>query len=414
MTPDQVHILPNGLRVVHKPSSSPVAHCCVMIAAGSRDESENEAGMAHFIEHLLFKETRKRKSFHINNRLESVGGELNAFTTKEETCIYASFMPEFYDRTMELFSDILWNSVFPEDEIKKERKVILEEINSYKDSPADLIFDEFENLVFKEHQLGHYILGTSGTVRKINKKQIEEFYRKNYVPERMVIASSGKIEAGKLFKMAGKYFSEDRHAGGKSIREPFLNYSPAKKTLRKKTYQTHFISGTTAYSLKDQRRFCLNLLSNILGGPGMNSKLNLILREKNGLTYNVESGFLPYTDTGLFHIYFGVEPSSFGKASDLAFKEMRNLKVKKLGPVQLKNARQQLCGQLAIHYESDLNEIFTMARSLSVNNKIYSLPDIFSIIESLSDSDLLYTANEIFDEELFSTIVYNPGRKSYV
>lgn len=410
----QIYLLKNGTKVVHKPTSSPVAHCCVMIATGSRDEPDNEDGMAHFIEHLLFKETRKRKAFHINNRLESVGGELNAFTTKEETCIYASFMPEFYERTLELFSDILWNSVFPEDEIKKERKVILEEINSYKDSPADLIFDEFENLVFKGHQLGHFILGKSGTVRNINKKQIEDFYRKNYIPERMVIASSGKIETAKLFKLAVKYFSEERNKGTAVERVPFLNYSPAKKTLRKKTYQTHFISGTTAYSLKDQRRFCLNLLSNILGGPGMNSKLNLILREKNGLTYNVESGFLPYSDTGLFHIYFGVEPSSFDKASDLTFREMRKLKEKILGPVQLKNARQQLCGQLAIHYESELNEIFTMARSLAVNDKIYSLPDIFRIIESISGPDLLYTANDIFHEDLFSSMVYHPGRKSYV
>ena len=410
----QIFTLPNGLRIVHKASPAPVAHCCVMIMAGSRDEGKDEAGLAHFIEHVLFKETKKRKSFHINNRLESVGGEMNAFTTKEETSIYASFLPEYYDRTLELFSDILFNSVFPENEIKKERKVILEEINSYNDSPAELIFDEFENLVFKEHELGHFILGTPSSVRKVNRESITGFISKNYLPERMVISSCGNIEFRKLVKMSSRYFcTAGTGEGTRHTRIPFDIYSAESKTEKKKTFQAHCISGKPAYDHKDKRRFQLSLLNNILGGPGMNSRLNIVLREKNGLTYNVESGYQPFSDSGVFHIYFGVEQASFTKAQDLIILELKKLREQKLGPVQLKTAKQQLCGQLAIHFEHNLNEVFAMAKSLMINNEILSLEQTFEIINKISADEILEAANEILTPDDFCTLIYKPNKKEY-
>ena len=402
--------LPNGLRIVHKKTSSSVAYCGVMINAGSRDEETNKNGLAHFIEHILFKETKKRKSFHINNRLESVGGEVNAFTTKEETCVYASFLNPYYDRTLELFSDILFNSVFPEPEIEKEKKVVLEEINSYRDSPAEQIFDDFENMIFRHHPIGHFILGTPSSVRKISKKDIIRFTGKHYLPENMIISSCGNIEFPKLVKTVTRYFSGGPSAGSSSVRFCFKDYSPENKIIKKKTWQAHSIIGNVAYSLKDNKRYSLSLLNNILGGPGMNSRLNVVLREKNGLTYNVESGYLPYSDTGAFHIYFGVEPASLGKTTDIILSELKKLREQKLGPVQLKNAKRQLCGQLAIHFEYNLNEVFAMARELAVNNEIISLGQMTEIIYELASTNLIETANEIFSPDKLSILTYTPNK----
>jgi predicted Zn-dependent peptidase len=327
----ETHTLSNGIRLIHRPVNANVAHCGIILNTGSRDEQEDEWGIAHFIEHVVFKGTTKRKAYHILSRMEDVGGELNAYTTKEETCIYTTFLDKDYKRALELISDITFNSVFPEKELEKEKEVILDEINSYKDSPSELIFDDFEELLFKKDPIGRNILGTPKHIKAFKRDDILKFISNNYHTDQMVISSVGNIPFKKLVKMVEKYFGEIPENIRTEKRQKPNFYKPRTQTLIKNTYQRHCVLGNVAYDLNDDKRIPLSLLTNILGGPGMNSRLNLSLREKHGLAYNIESNYTPYVDTGVFSIYFGTDKGYLDKCLSLIDKELNLLCTKKLG-----------------------------------------------------------------------------------
>jgi len=400
------YTLENGIRIIHLHSKSAVGHCGIIINAGSRDEEKHEHGMAHFIEHAIFKGTNKRKAYHILSRMEDVGGEINAYTTKEETTIHTSFLKNDYERAIELISDITFNSIFPSKEITREKEVIMEEINSYKDDPAELIFDDFEELIFKNQPLGKNILGNPIDLRRFNKKDIEHFIKKNYYTDEMVISSVGDISFTKFKKLANKYFGHIAPNPRSQERNKIENYTPEIKTVKKKTHQTHCIIGNIAYNVQDKKKIALTLLDNLIGGPGLNSRLGLLLREKHGFAYHVESNYSPYSDTGVFSIYFGTDKENFEKCIKLIKKEFESLRTKKLGIVQLKKAKRQLFGQIAINSENNANVMLSIGKSFSLFNKVDSLEKIKEKIEAVSVEDIQDVANEILDIDKMSMLVY--------
>lgn len=400
------HTFKNGIRLIHKPTDSPVGHLGILINTGSRDEEEHEHGLAHFIEHSVFKGTKKRRAFHILSRIEDVGGELNAYTTKEETALYSTFLAEFYDRTAELLSDILFNSVYPEKEIKREKEVINEEINSYKDTPSELIFDDFEEMVFHGHPIARNILGTKNNLRRFNRAGIFNFIDKNYHTDQMVIGSVGKINFAQLVRMAEKYFGHAEPKFRNNGRHRFENYIPGNRVVQKNTFQAHCVLGNVAFDFAHPKRIAMVLLNNIIGGQAMNSRLNLALRERKGLAYNIESGYSAYSDTGLFSVYFGTEHENLARATDLVLKEFKLLRNRKLGTVQLKKAQKQLIGQIAISTENREDLMLTIAKSYLIYNKVDPMPVIFKKIEAITAEDLLEAANIVLDEKQISKIVY--------
>ena len=400
------HTLNNGIRLVHHRIPGIVAHCGLIINTGSRDETEAEHGIAHFIEHMLFKGTTKRKAYHILSRLEDVGGELNAYTTKEETSVHASFMKEHYERAIEIISDIGFNSVYPPKEIEKEKEVVIEEINSYKDNPAELIFDDFEEQIFLNQPIGRNILGSFETVRSFKQENIFSFISNNYNTSQMVFCSVGNISDEKILRLFKKHFSEipSRIIPAKSFKSWI--YEPSSVTRNMDTYQNHCIIGNIAYDLKDKRRLGMFLLNNILGGQGLNSRLNLSLREKNGFAYNVESSYNPYCDTGVFSIYFGTDSHNLEKSISIAEAELNKLRSVKLGTIQLSKAKNQIKGYLARGYENHESLMLSLGKSLLVFNKIDSIEDICEKIDNVSSSEILETANEIFDSQKLSSLIY--------
>ena len=404
-----IHIsqLSNGIRFIHQYNKSAVTHCGLTINTGTRDELANEHGLAHFIEHVIFKGTKKRKTFHINSRLEDVGGELNAYTSKEDTAVHATILKGDFEKAVELISDIVFNSTFPPKELEKEKEVIIDEINSYKDSPADLIFDDFEDLLFNGTSLGHNILGTKKQIKQFTRDNILNFIARTYNTDQMVFSSIGKISPEKALKIVEKHFGGIAANPRQYIRNEVLPYTPFTKTISKNTYQTHCIIGRRGYAYSDEKRIPLLLLTNILGGPAPNSRLNLALREKHGLTYNVESSFTPYTDTGTFTIYFGTDKTNFEKSSALIFSEMKRLQNEKLGTLQLHKAKKQVLGQLAISGESNEQVMLTNAKSLLVYNTIDSMETIAAKINAITSEKLLDIANEIFDTSTLSSLTYN-------
>jgi len=400
------HTFKNGIRIIHKPTDSPVAHLGILINAGSRDEEEHEHGMAHFIEHSVFKGTNKRRAFHIISRIEDVGGELNAYTTKEETALFSTFLAEFYDRTAELLCDILFNSIYPEKELRREKEVINEEINSYKDSPSELIFDDFEELVFNGHPIARNILGTRKNLRRFTRNDIFRFIENNYQTDQMVIGSVGKIEFERLVKMLDKYFGSAETKLRVNQRQHFNDYMPGKQIVQKDTFQAHCMMGNVAFDFAHPQRIAMVLLNNIIGGQAMNSRLNMALRERKGMAYNIESGYSAYSDTGLFNVYFGTERENLGKATELVLKEFKLLRDKKLGTVQLRKAQKQLIGQIAISTENREDLMLTIAKSYLVFNKVEPMHVIFKKIESITAEDLIEVANIVLDEKQISTLIY--------
>jgi len=401
-----LHTLDNGIRLVHHRIPGMVAHCGIIINTGSRDETEKEHGIAHFIEHMLFKGTGKRKAYHILSRLEDVGGELNAYTTKEETAIHASFLKNDYERTIELISDITFNSVFPEKEIEKEKDVVIEEINSYLDNPSELIFDDFEELIFSGQPIGRNILGSPESVKSYSRKTITDFIQNNYNTHEMVFCSVGNIPDDKILKLFKTYFAGIVTYNNEPRSSRIWTYKPASLIKKKDTFQNHCIIGNLAYDLKDEKRMGMFLLNNILGGQGLNSRLNLSLREKNGLAYNVESSYNPYCDTGIFSIYFGTDARYLNKSISIAMSELSKLRTTKLGTIQLSKARNQIKGYLARGYENHESLMLSLGKSLLVFNKIDTIEDICEKIDSVTASELLETANEIFEPDKLSTLIY--------
>ena len=400
------HTLKNGIRLIHSPSDSQIAYCGLIINAGSRNEKENQHGLAHYLEHAMFKGTAKRRSFHILNRLENVGGDINAFTTKEETCVYTAFLNEHYPRSFELISDIVFNSTFPEKEIEKEKDVIIDEINSYKDNPSELIFDEFEDLIFKNHALGRNILGQADKIRGYKREDLIKFRNENYTTDRIIIFSLGNIPFKKLTNLVEKHFGNIPEKSAIKQKYESIVYQPQKLILNKKSHQLHAIIGSTAYNVWDKRRTTLSFLNNMLGGSSMNSRLSMALRERNGFVYDIESNYTSYTDTGVFNIYFGTEKEKFDKSINLIYKEFTKLKEKKLGILQLSRAKQQLIGQIAIGMDNKESVAYNLGRSFLLFNKIDSLKEITNKINAISASEILEISNEMLDESKLSFLVY--------
>ena len=402
----QTHILKNGIRIIHSPREGEIAYCGLIVNAGTRDESEEQHGLAHFLEHALFKGTKKRRSYHILNRLESVGGDMNAFTTKEDTCLYSVFLKNHYERSLELIADIIFNSTFPEKEIEKEKEVIIDEINSYKDSPAELIFDEFEEMIFENQAIGQNILGAAKKIKKYTSKDLIRFKEEHYTTDKMVIFSLGNISFKKFKHLAEKYFGDIPTTTSKKEKQKQIIYTPKKKFIKKNFYQFHAVLGTTAYNLWDKRRTTLSLLNNLLGGNSMNSRLSMALRERNGFVYDIESNYTGYSDTGVFNIYFGTDKEKFDKSLKLIYKEFDKLKKKKLGVLQLSRAKQQLIGQVAIGTDNKESMAYNLGRSFLLFNKVDSLQEIIKKIEAITAEQLLETANDLLDESKISLLVY--------
>ncbi len=403
-----IHTLSNGIRLVHKHADSYVAHCGLTVNAGSRDEQVKEQGLAHFIEHLIFKGTHKRKAYHILGHMENVGGEINAYTSKEDTCIYATFMNHHYARCLDLISDLVFNSVFPEKEIAKEKDVVIDEINSYKDNPGEQIFDDFDEVIFKNHPLGANILGTPKHLKKFDRKHVFDFLENNYATSEMVISSVGNIDFKKLIKLAERYFGHHQQTYRLKPRQQFDGYFPSQQMVRRRNHQVHCIIGNQAYSAAHKQKTALVLLNNILGGPGLNSRLNMGIREKYGFCYTIESHYQPYSDTGIFSLYFGTDIEYIDKTISLVQKELSLLREKSLGSLQLKRAKQQLQGQVAISFESNVNEMLSIGKSLMLYDRIDSIEQINEKIQKITSADLLGVANEVFDPSLLSMLVYRP------
>jgi len=404
-------VLPNGIRLVHQYVDSPVSHCGIIINTGSRDEALSEQGMAHFIEHTIFKGTLKRKSFHILSRLEDVGGEMNAYTTKEETAIHASFLTEYYQRTIELFSDILINSTFPDQELKKEQDVIIDEINSYNDSPSELIFDEFEELIFEGHPIGRNILGTPENVKAFTREDIQCFMAKNYNTDQMVVCSVGKITGKQFFHLAERYFSifpDNRRTFNRPL---VTGYIPRFKSIEKETFQAHCLIGGLAYDVLHANRIALVLLNSILGGQSGNSRLNLALRERNGIAYNLESSYTAYSDTGTITIYFGTDKENLDKAISLIKREIKILQNKLLGDIQISKAKKQLVGQLAMSQENHEDLMLSLGKSFLIYNKMDDLDVLYKKINAVTTFQIMEIANEVLDFDKLSVLIYNQSDK---
>jgi len=408
MTDYQLYNLSNGIRIMYKHTPSPITHCCFLVNAGSRDEAENQEGLAHFIEHLLFKETKRRSTSQILNRLEMVGADLNAYTTKEYTCIHASLLKQHLERTIDLFEDIIFHSTFPEDEMEKERGVILDEIASYEDQPEEAIQDDFEELLFTGHPIGKNILGTPETVAKLNTADIRQFIAANYNTSQMVFAVFGDYDLKKITRLADKYFGAVTANSNIKNRITPLNSTFKKVITTKPISQTHCIIGNQAYPSLHPHKNGLLLLNNLLGAGGMSSRLNLEIREKHGIAYTIESSYVPLTDTGIFSIYFGTDSEKAGKAARLVHKELKKLRDNKLGTLQLQQAKQKFIGQIALAEENRMSLIISMAKSLLDFNYVDTLEQIFAKINAVTAEQMLEISNEVFDENKMITLLFKP------
>lgn len=404
-----VHTLPNGIRLLHVPAASAISHACIIINSGSRDEVDKKAGLAHFIEHLVFKRTEKRSTTQILNRLESVGADLNAYTTKEYTCIHASFLNPYLERTLELFNDIIFHSTFPEDEMEKEKSVILDEIASYLDQPEEAIYDDFEDLVFNGHSLGRNILGTTETVSEINQQDIQNFIATNYHTDKIVIAVLGNYSLNKLIKIGKKYYEDIPPNLHKPTRKPPVKLSAETRIDHKPIMQAHSVLGAQAYSLHDKYKTGLLLLNNLLGGTGMSSILNLQIREKYGIAYTIESGYSPLSDTGIFTVYFGTDKEKVEKAMSLIYKEFRKIRENPLSEIQLQKAKNRFIGQIALGEENRIGLIISMAKSLIDYDNIDSLEVVFNKIRAVTTEDMAHIANEILHEGNLSVLTFYPS-----
>lgn len=398
--------LPNGLRIVCRPSLSNIAYCGFAVDAGTRDEAENEQGMAHFVEHLIFKGTRKRKAWHILNRMEAVGGDLNAYTNKEEMVVYSAFLSEDMPRAVELLADIVFNSIFPQREIERETEVIIDEIQSYEDNPAELIFDDFEDMVFRGHPLGRNILGRPEQLRQFRTSDVLAFTKRLYHPSNMVFFYQGKVDFKKLVRLLEKLTADIPAGEVKDQRTPPPLYIPEHLVISKDTYQAHVMLGSRGYDAYNDKRTALYLLNNILGGPGMNSRLNVALRERRGLVYNVESNLTSYTDTGVFCIYFGTDPEDVDTCLKLTYKELKRMRDVKMTSSQLEAAKKQLIGQICVASDNFENNALSMAKTFLHYNKFENLPELCERIGTLTADNVLEVANEMFAEEYLSALIY--------
>ncbi|MDR3350798.1 MAG: insulinase family protein [Prevotellaceae bacterium] len=400
------YILPNGLRIVHRYHTSPVAYCSLSVNAGTRDEASAENGIAHLTEHMLFKGTQRRSTYYINNRLENVGGELNAFTTKEETVIHATVLKGDIERAVELLADLAFHATFPDKELKKEKEVIIDEINSCKDHPSELIFDDFDALLFKGSPLGRPILGVPGTLAGIGVEQLKNFTGQHYQPPQMVFSSIGKINPKRMERLVKKHFSAFPAAGGKRSRKKPAAYRPFQVTKECRTFQTHCMLGNRAYSLHDARRTGLALLVNYLGGPAANARLNTALREKNGLVYTIEANYTPYCDSGAVTVYFGADRENIPQCMELIRKELQAVCAKAFGSASLHRIKKQLLGQLFISADNAEVQMLSQGKSVMAYDYVETFDLLKARIEALTAQEIQDIANEIFAPEKLSTLTY--------
>ena len=404
-----LYTLKNGIRVAHnRVTTTKIVHCGMMLDIGSRDEITTNQGIAHFWEHMAFKGTRKRKAFHIINRLESLGGELNAFTDKEKILFYASLRDDYFERAVDLLTDITFHSIFPTPQINRERNVILEEMAMYHDDPEGSLQDEFDRLIFGHHPLGMNILGIEKTVKAFRRADFAEFIKQHLDTSRMVFSVVGNVTMEQVIRLAEKYMGSIPFIESKRKRKSFTGYKANEVTLRREVKQARCAMGRTAFSSSHPRRSTFFLLTNILGGGGLNSRLNLSLREKYGFVYSIGSHFVPFTDTGLFVISFGTEPSQLSRSIKLVEEELRKLKDSKLGVRQLASAKEQIMGQAAMAEESNISFMMMMGRSILDRGKIQPLEEIFSKIRATTADDLQDMAIEVFDEKKLSYLRMEP------
>lgn len=435
------HTLDNGLRIIHLPSDSKVVYCGYQINAGTRNEEPGEEGLAHFCEHVTFKGTERRKAWHILNCLESVGGDLNAYTNKEGTVYYSAILKEHIARAVDLLSDIVFHSVYPQAEIDKEVEVICDEIESYNDSPAELIYDEFENILFKGSSLGHNILGTAEQVRSFTTEDALRFTRKLYRPDNAIFFAYGDIDFKKLVRLLQKALADDDSgklaarilpqisqitqisrdenpvATEKSVSSvksvgpknyPSVGEEIAGQTIvmQKNTHQAHVMIGTRAYDVNDDRRMPLYLLNNILGGPGMNAKLNLALREHNGLVYTVESTMVAYGDTGTWSIYFGCDEHDIKRCLRLVRKELDRMMEKPLSDSQLKAAKKQIKGQIGVACDNRENFALDFGKSFLHYGWEKNVDCLYEQVEAITSQQIQDAARELFDKNRLITLIF--------
>ena len=435
------HTLDNGLRIIHLPSDSKVVYCGYQINAGTHNEEPGEEGLAHFCEHVTFKGTERRKAWHILNCLESVGGDLNAYTNKEGTVYYSAILKEHIARAIDLLSDIVFHSVYPQAEIDKEVEVICDEIESYNDSPAELIYDEFENILFKDSSLGHNILGTAEQVRSFTTEDALRFTRKLYRPDNAIFFAYGDIDFKKLVKLVGRALADDDSgklaaeklpqisqitqisrdenpvATEKSVSSvesvgpknyPSVGNEMAGQTIvmEKNTHQAHVMIGTRAYDVNDDRRMPLYLLNNILGGPGMNAKLNLALREHNGLVYTVESTMVAYGDTGTWSIYFGCDEHDIKRCLRLVRKELDRMMEKPLSDSQLKAAKKQIKGQIGVACDNRENFALDFGKSFLHYGWEKNVDRLYEQVEAITSQQIQDVARELFDKNRLITLIF--------
>ena len=401
--------LPNGLRIIHLPSTSQVVYCGFGINAGTRNELPGEEGVAHFCEHTTFKGTERRRALTIINCLETLGGELNAFTNKEDTVYYAAILKEHFPKAVDLLADIVFHSQYPQTEIDKEIEVICDEIESYNDSPAELIYDLFENIIFNGHPLGHNILGDAEQLRTYKSETAKSFTQRFYTPRNAAFFAYGDINFNSLvtmLKKATKGFGEQNPIiGDADIVAPLPVYTPLTRCIDKGTHQAHVMIGNRAYSVHDERRIALYLLNNILGGPGMNARLNLSLRERNGLVYTVESTMVSYSDTGVWCTYFGCDPHDVKRCLRLVNKELQRVMEKPLTTSQLNAAKRQIKGQLGVACDNRESFALDFGKSFLHYGWEKDITDLFKRIDAITADDIQQVAREIFAPELLTTLI---------
>jgi predicted Zn-dependent peptidase len=416
------YTLDNGLRIIHLPSDSKVVYCGYQINAGTRNEEPGEEGLAHFCEHVTFKGTERRKAWHILNCLESVGGDLNAYTNKEGTVYYSAILKEHIARAVDLLTDIVFHSVYPQAEIDKEVEVICDEIESYNDSPAELIYDEFENIIFKGSPLGHNILGTAEQVRSFKTEDALRFTRKLYRPDNAIFFAYGDIDFKKLLRLLKKSFlSEERRVKSEKFNSPEAqtqfniqhstfntqhSFEGQTIVMQKNTHQAHVMIGTRAYDVNDSRRMPLYLLNNMLGGPGMNAKLNLALREHNGLVYTVESTMVAYGDTGIWSIYFGCDEHDVKRCLRLVRKELDKFMQKPLSEAQLKAAKKQIKGQIGVACDNRENFALDFGKSFLHYGWEKNVDRLYEQVDEITAEQIQAVAQELFDKDRLTTLIF--------
>lgn len=389
-------------------ATTKIVHCGIILDIGSRDENTENQGIAHFWEHMAFKGTKRRRSINIINSLESIGGELNAYTDKEKVVFYASVRDEYFERAVDVLSDITFHSVFPDNQIEKERGVILEEMAMYHDSPDDSLQDEFESIVYKDHPMGMNILGKPETVNSFKQRDFLNFFRDHLGTDKIAFSCVGNISLEEVERIAQKYFGSLRKKKARSKRKKFRIYHPREQVLRRTVKQAKCAIGRDAYPMVNENRVPLFLLTNILGGPGMNSRLNLALREKYGFVYSIDAHYIPYTDTGMFAVFFGTEPKQLDRCLALVRKELDRFCDKPLTKRQLAAAKEQMKGQLAMAEENNLGLMLSMGRSVLDIGRVPSLEEIYYQIDDVSSFKLRDIAQEMFDEKKLSYLIMQP------